>query len=750
MNGLSKIEFQVKGMTCGSCVSHVEKFLEKLPNVSNVEVNLATEKAKVEFVPKTEWETRSESEVKALMSAAIQEAGYEAVFFEPSELEKIEEAKKKEIHDLSVKVLVSALLTLPLVGPMILMPFGIHWMLPVGIQLALTLPVQLWAGFRFYRGAWAAIKRRSGNMDLLVALGTTAAFSLSFYSMIRGQNHIYFESAASVITLVLLGKWLEARAKEQTTNAIRALKDLTPKMAKVLRGPKGNEKELEILVDQIFKGDVMMVRPGDAIPTDGEIIEGMSTVDESLITGESVAVTKKVGDRVIGGSVNVDGVLKIKVTAIGGETLISRMIQMVENAQVKKAPIQKLVDQVSGVFVPVVIGIALVTLAGWGFTTGNWESAIIHAVAVLVIACPCALGLATPVTLMVGTGIAAQKGILIKDIEALEIAHSVNIVALDKTGTLTLGKPEVVGSWQMNEHSLGVVKALQQGSNHPLAEALLKFVQVKFNQTAPRYLGRQIKVIPGKGVSGLVEGKSYVLGSEALIKESLQGFSQSVSQKLNEEQLQKEFERTNRELGHTLVYLGENGGDQNGKVVSIFALSDQIKPDARDAISTLQKLGVDSIMLTGDHEASARKVAERVGISNFKAGILPEQKLEIIEKLKKEGKITAMVGDGINDAPALTAANLGIAVSTGTDIAMNSAGITLVGGSPMLIPKAIEISKKTYRKIQQNLFWAFVYNVIGIPLAAFGYLNPIFAGLAMALSSVSVVTNALYLKKEIH
>lgn len=739
---MESLEFQVKGMTCGSCVHHVEQTLSKLNFVQQVEVNLSTEKARVVFKKPIEG-LAQEKATQDEIAKNIFIAGYKAIFLsQQKSQEQLDQERNQELKALRFKVMISALLTLPLVAPMILMPFGFHKMLPAGVQLVLTLPIQFWIGLKFYQGAWLSIKRKSGNMDLLVAMGASAAFFLSLYQMFNNPEHLYFESSASVITLVLLGKYLELIAKQKTTDAIRALKQLAPKIATVVR----NQKEIQIPVEDLLKGDLMLVRAGDVFPTDGVILEGVSSVNESMITGECHAVNKKAGDIVIGGSINLEGALQVKVSKIGSETLLSRMVAMVERAQTKKAPIQKLVDQVSGVFVPVVIVIALLTLIAW-LWFGSWEQAILNAVAVLVIACPCALGLATPATLMVGTGIAAQRGILIKDIEALELAHSVDSIAFDKTGTLTQGKPSIVEVWSLKEdykeaqQEWSLVQALQQGSHHPLAEACLNTIKSQ-NIKTERLLLMRVKTLPGLGVQGEWNGKTYWIGSKRLMEKE-QILNENTSSQI------KSFEETHLKLGHTLSYLGE----KSQGILLVFALNDELKPESKLALQKLKALSITPYLLTGDHQESAYRVAKEIGLQPLEtsvfASLLPEQKMEFIEKLKADHKKVAMVGDGINDAPALAAAHVGIAVSTGTDIAMNTAGITLMGGSPLLIPLALEISKKTYRKIKQNLFWAFFYNLIGIPLAAFGFLNPILAGTAMALSSVSVMTNALWLRREV-
>lgn len=689
------LDLNIKGMSCAACVNRIEKALTK--NGAKGEVNLATEKAHVTF------ESLNLSPEKII--TIIKDAGYEA-----SLTAEKKEAKEKSLRTEKISIFISALLTLPLVLPML----G-FFMLPPLVQLMLALPVQFYFGAHFYAGAWGAIKSRSGNMDLLVAVGTTSAFGLSLYLMFTTHHsHLYFESSSVIITLVMFGKYLEKRAKAQTTKAISLLQELQPEEALVRR----NGREEVLAVGKIILGDEVIVRAGEKIPVDGKVVEGTSEVNESLITGESMPKGKSSGDSVTGGSLNGNGLLIIKVTALGSESMLSKIIRMVEEAQMKKAPIQRLVDKVSAWFVPVVMIVALLTVLITGFITGNWETAIINGVAVLVIACPCALGLATPTSIMVGTGVAASHGILIKDAEALELMHSVTAIAFDKTGTLTEGKPKlqkIVSEKLPEKDVLKIMAALQSGSEHPLAEAVLNHAKENAIDF-PRAL--DVKALPGIGIEGLVEGKKYSLGSHRLLKET----------KLPEE-------------GFTRSYLVDESG-----LLAMVDFSDEMKANSPAAITKLRALGIRTVMLTGDNESTARKISSRLQIDEVKANVLPHEKVSYIQSLKKSGGIVAMVGDGINDAPALATADIGIAMATGTDVAMHSAGVTLLQGNPLLIPDAIEISRKTFNKIKQNLFWAFIYNLIGIPLAASGHLSPAVAGLAMALSSVSVVTNSLLLK----
>ena len=610
-------------------------------------------------------------------------------------------------------------------------------MLAGWFQLILAAPVQFWLGARFYIAAWKAVNVRSGNMDLLVSLGTTAAFGLSLYHLIiygehaghEGVGPLYFESSAVVITLVLLGKYLETRAKQQTSAAIKALQSLRPDIARVKR----TEGNFEISIDDVSLGDIIIIKPGEKIPVDGIIISGSTQIDESFITGESLPVVKNLNDRVTGGSVNIDGLIEVETTALGTETTLARIIRLVENAQSAKAPIQRMVDKVSAVFVPIVILIAAFAIVSWGLYSGDWENAIINGVAVLVIACPCTLGLATPTSIMVGTGLAAKAGILIKDAEALEIAHSVTIVAFDKTGTLTEGKPEltkIITNTISNYELIQLAGALQSGSEHPLAKAIIeKSKEMGISIEA----SSEVKALAGRGLEGSVNGTKYLIGTRRLMQEKVLDLSYFSAEAL-------ELENT----GYTVSYLAN---ENNRKIIGLMAFTDKIKDSAKETIKKLNTLNIKTVMITGDNEGAAKKVAESLGIFEVKAEVLPQDKSKVIEDLKNSGHIVAMVGDGINDAPALAASHVGIAMSTGTDVAMHTAGITLMRGNPLLIPDALEISKMTYNKIKQNLFWAFIYNIVGIPLAAFGQLNPVIAGAAMAFSSVSVVTNALMLRK---
>jgi len=717
----AEVALQVEGMTCASCVARVEKALLKVPGVSGAAVNLATEKATVQAAAGVPV---------AALTAAIEKAGYAA-----KEVRDDEPGAESALTAWW-PVAVSAALTLPLLAPMLMQLIGIDWMLNGWAQLALATPVQFWLGARFYRAGWKALLARSGNMDLLVALGTSAAYGLSLYLLFEhaghGMPHLYFEASAAVITLVLLGKWLEQRAKRQTADAIRALNALRPTTARVLRGGT----EIEVPVDQVAVGDLVIVRPGDRVAVDGEIVEGRSHLDESLITGESLPVAKGVGERVTGGSLNAEGALTVRTLAIGAETTLARIIRMVESAQAAKAPIQRLVDRVSAVFVPVVLLIALVTFLGWAAVSGDWARALINAVAVLVIACPCALGLATPTAIMAGTGVAARHGILIKDAQALELAHSVTVVAFDKTGTLTQGKPTLAAVEAADgtgrDEVLRLAAALQKSSSHPLALAVMDKARDERVAIAD---AQHAKALPGRGVQGVVDGRELALGSTRLLRELT----------VEPGALHARAEHFERE-GKTIAWLVATEGDRR-QLLGLLAFGDTLKASAPAAVARLHALGLKTVMLTGDNRGAAELVARELGITDVRAEILPADKASVVQQLRAAGEVVAFVGDGLNDAPALAAASVGFAMAGGADVATETAGITLMHGDPRLVADALDVSRRTYSKIKQGLFWAFGYNVLGIPLAALGMLNPVIAGAAMAFSSVSVVTNALTLRR---
>jgi Cu+-exporting ATPase len=714
------IELSIDGMTCASCVGRVERALAKVPGVKSVSVNLANERAHLELLGQIDPQT---------LIAAVDKAGYSASVWEVEH--PAADNQQQRLHRERWILIMALTLALPLVLPMLLQPFGVHWMLPAWAQFVLATPVQFIFGARFYVAAWKAVRAGAGNMDLLVALGTSAGYGLSIYEWATaagGMPHLYFEASAVVIALVLLGKYLESRAKRQTASAIRALEALRPERAiQVIDG-----RELDVAISALRLNDLVMVKPGERFPVDGEVVEGQSHADEALISGESLPVPKQPGDKVTGGAINGEGRLLVRTQALGAETVLARIIRLVEDAQAAKAPIQKLVDKVSQVFVPTVLLIALATLIGWWLYGAPIETALINAVAVMVIACPCALGLATPTAIMAGTGVAARHGILIKDAEALERAHEVSAVVFDKTGTLTSGTPRIahMSAVEGDENALlQNAGALQRGSEHPLAKAVLDACTER-DLTVADVTDSQS--LTGRGIAGTLDGRRLALGNRRLLEESgLTTGSLAGSASAWETE------------GRTLSWLIEQSPEP--KVLGLFAFGDTLKSGALQAVQQLSARNISSHLLTGDNRGSAKVVADAVGITDVYAEVLPADKAATVVELKKTG-VVAMVGDGINDAPALAAADIGIAMGGGTDVAMHAAGITLMRGDPRLIPAALEISRKTYAKIRQNLFWAFVYNLIGIPLAAFGFLNPVLAGAAMALSSVSVVSNALLLK----
>ena len=721
MNGSTTFDLPISGMTCASCAGRVERALGKVPGVQSVSVNLANERAHVEVQGQMD---------PAVLIAAVDKAGYTASLPQSETVTDTNQAQR--LHRERWSLLLAIALALPLVLPMLVEPFGLHWMLPAWVQFALATPVQFIFGARFYIAAWKAVRAGAGNMDLLVAIGTSAGYGLSIYEWLTApagsMPHLYFEASAVVIALVLLGKYLESRAKRQTASAIRALEALRPERAiRVIEG-----REEDVAISTLKLGDLVMVKPGERFPVDGEVVEGQSHADEALISGESLPVPKQPGDKVTGGAINGEGRLLVSTQALGAESVLARIIRLVEDAQAAKAPIQKLVDKVSQVFVPAVLVLALITLVGWWLYGASMETAIINAVAVLVIACPCALGLATPTAIMAGTGVAARYGILIKDAEALERAHEVSAVVFDKTGTLTSGTPKIAHLVAVDGNEALLLQqagALQRGSEHPLAKAVLDACGEQGLNVADVSASQSLT---GRGIAGTLDGRPLALGNRRLLEEN--GLSTG---DLAESAKAWEAE------GRTLSWLIEQGAQP--RVLGLFAFGDTLKPGALEAVHQLKARHISSHLLTGDNRGSARVVAQALGIDDVHAEVLPADKAATVAELKKTG-VVAMVGDGINDAPALAAADIGIAMGGGTDVAMHAAGITLMRGDPRLVPAALEISRKTYAKIRQNLFWAFVYNLIGIPLAAFGLLNPVLAGAAMALSSVSVVSNALLLK----
>jgi Cu+-exporting ATPase len=679
-----------------------------LPGI-NATVNLATGKAAI---------TAEGGQVKPTeLMEIITRLGYGAEMVQDvgQDFDREKEARWREIRHLRRETLLSAVLSAPLILAMLfsLFKLNVAWMHDWRFQIILATPVQFYIGFRFYRNAYFALRAASPNMDVLVAMGTSAAFFYSVYNsffqkMMPGMmmKDLYFEASATIITLILLGKYLEAVAKGKTSAAIRKLMGLRAKTARVIRD--GAEKDIP--VEEVGAGDTVIVRPGEKIPVDGTILEGNSAVDESMLTGESLPVEKNAQDPVIGATFNKYGSFSFKATKVGKETVLSQIIQLVEEAQGSKAPIQKIADRVSGVFVPVVLGIAVTTFLVWTFGANNLKMGIISAVAVLVIACPCALGLATPTAIMVGTGKGAEKGILIKGGEHLEKAYRINAVVFDKTGTLTKGQPELTDLIHLGELPRAELLALAAGAEKKSE----KFI-----------------AIPGRGVSAVVSGREVWIGTRKLMREKQVDLHDS-------EKIAEELENK----GKTVMFMAVQA-----QLAALIGVADVVKEDSAAAVADLMKLGIEVYMITGDNLRTAKAIAAQVGISNILAEVLPEHKAEEVERLKQSGKLVAMVGDGINDAPALATADIGMAIGTGTDIAMEAADITLMWGNLGSIAAAIRLSRRTMAKIRQNLFWAFIYNAIGIPFAALGMLNPVIAGAAMALSSVSVVTNSLSLKR---
>ncbi|KVZ40393.1 copper-transporting ATPase [Burkholderia ubonensis] len=748
---LGAIELDIGGMTCASCAGRVEKALSNVPGVARASVNLATERATVHGAAPLD---------PAALIAAVTAAGYRAsrvaappagasglpaaagapASQKPGAADADTRKRREAIRERNL-VIAAALLSAPLIAPMFAAPFGVDAMLNGWLQLVLASIVQFGFGARFYRAAWHAIKARAGNMDLLVALGTSAAYGLSLWMLLRDPmhpGHLYFEASAVIITLVRFGKWLEARAKRQTTDAIRALNALRPDRARIVK--HGVERDVPLA--QVRVGTAVSIRPGERVPVDGRVVSGRSHIDESLITGESLPVAKDDGDPVTAGSINGEGALVVETTAIGAETTLARIIRLVESAQAEKAPIQRLVDRVSAVFVPAILGIAALTLIGWLIAGAGAETAILNAVAVLVIACPCALGLATPAAIMAGTGVAARHGVLIKDAQALELAQRATVIAFDKTGTLTEGKPSVTAFDAVGlprDEALALAAAVQRHSDHPLARAVVAAhhadVAARGGATSAP-VATDARAVAGRGVEARVAGRLLALGSTRWRDELGIAVPPALDARA------AELERA----GNTISWLMR--ADAPRAPLALIAFGDTVKPGARDAIAALAARGVASVLVTGDNRGSAAAVAASLGIGEVHAQVLPDDKARVVAELKRtHDGIVAMVGDGINDAPALAAADVGIAMATGTDVAMHTAGITLMRGDPSLVADAIDISTRTYRKIQQNLFWAFVYNLVGVPLAALGWLNPVIAGAAMAFSSVSVVTNALLLRR---
>ena len=711
-------DLTITGMTCATCAGRIEAALSGVPGVTRVDVNLASERATVESIVGILR--------PATLVSAVRAAGYDAEFItdDRERDRQLLAAEDQRLGREKRRAIVAIVLSAPLLLPM----FGA--LLPGWLALLLATLVQFVIGGPFYGGAWKALRAGTGNMDLLVSLGTSAAYFYSLYLLLFGPpgSHLYFEAGAVVIALVVLGKWLEARAKRSTTAAIRSLMSLRPDKARIEHA----EGEIEISVAEVAVGDVAIVRPGERLPVDGIVLSGHSDVDESLLTGESMPVQKQAGDKVTGGSINGSGLLRITTTAVGEQSMLSRIIALVEHAQARKPPIQRVVDRVAAIFVPIVLGVALVAFLAWWLIAGDLTGGVIAAVSVMVIACPCSLGLATPTALMVGTGVAAKNGILIRDAEALERTHRLDTIIFDKTGTLTEGKPAVteIASNGIDEQRLIVLAAAaQSGSEHPLARAVLTKAK---GLVLPKL--EEFESHPGMGLTARVDGLSIAIGNRRLMKRygaALDSLA-ATAERLEEQ-------------ARTVMWVA--GVDTPTKLLGIIAVADPLKPTAREAVRNLQEKGIETVLLTGDNERTAAAVAGQVGIERVLAGVLPGDKAAEVRRLQGDGKRVGMVGDGVNDAPALAAADVGIAMGTGTDVAMETAGVTLMRGNPLLVGDAIAVSRATYSKIRQGLFWAFIYNIIGLPLAAFGLLSPLIAGAAMAFSSVSVVTNALLLRR---
>ncbi|MDR1994722.1 heavy metal translocating P-type ATPase [Azonexus sp.] len=707
------VEFAIAGMTCAACSTRLEKVLNRQPGM-RANVNLAAERARVRL---------DDGIAAEAVIAAVAKAGFSASPVDAGTREREKRAKRIAYQQESRRFWIAVALTLPLVGQMLFM-FGEHGHqneLPRWLQLLLATPVQFWIGWRFYDGAWKTLRAGGANMDVLVALGTSMAWGFSAVVTVLALNdqHVYFEGGAAVITLVLLGKLLEARAKARTSEAIEALIRLQPKTARVER----DGQWVEMAVDSLMPGDIFLVRPGESVPVDGEVVDGQSSVDEAMLTGESMPVGKAAGDRVFAATVNAQGALRCRATGVGEQTLLAGIIRLVGEAQGSKAPVQRLADRISGLFVPVVCVIALVTLLGWWWYRGDFAVALINAVAVLVIACPCALGLATPTAIMVGTGQGARAGILVRNAEALERAEKISVLAVDKTGTLTQGMPvltDVVARGMARGEALGLAAALEHHSEHPLARAIVAAAGAV--ELAP--VG-EFSAVPGHGVEGTVAGRRLRLGSPDWL---------GVAADETVLALQR--------AGKTVVGLAD------GEILlALFAVADALRPTSRAAVARLRQRGVRVVMLTGDNAATAAAIAAEAGIAEFRAGILPGDKAAAVAELKQGGALVGMVGDGINDAPALAAADVGFAIGAGSDAAIEAADLTLIRSDLLAAADAIDLSAATLSKIRQNLFFAFIYNVLGIPLAALGFLNPVVAGAAMALSSVSVVSNSLLLKR---
>jgi Cu+-exporting ATPase len=730
--------FAVTGMTCATCALRIEKGLKNVAGVSQASVNLATERATVEYDPGVIEDGRFERLIRDLGYDAVIEASQDTDSGALSDsTDKEKELRQREIRKLRLSFIVSAILSFPLLVAMFAGMFRIEALMflhnPV-VQLALATPVQFVIGYRFYKHAFKSIRSGSPSMDVLVALGTSAAYLYSIYngffrSLPAGQNPaLYFEASAIIITLVLLGKLFEAAAKGRTSEAIKRLIGLQPKTARVLK----EGEEIDIPITELEVGQAVLVRPGERIPVDGEILEGSSAVDESMITGESIPVEKTKGDTVIGAAINTYGAFTFKATKVGRDTILAQIIRVVEEAQGSKAPIQRLADRVAGIFVPAVLGVAAVTFLIWLLAAGDLTMGLISAVAVLVIACPCAMGLATPTAIMVGTGKGAENGVLIRSGESLELAHKLDAIVFDKTGTITLGEPSLTDIVSLNGWSridlLRLAGAAEKNSEHPLGIAIAEAARRELDQIGEAH---DFQAAPGKGVRAVIDDHTVLVGTRGFLSEA------GLSLEAVEDRI-----ATLEAEGKTVMLLSVDG-----EVQGLLAVADRVKDGSRTAVKTLKAMGLEVYMITGDNRRTAEAIGREVGVDHIMAEVLPERKAQAVEQIRKQGKIVAMVGDGINDAPALVTADIGMAMGTGTDIAMESADITLMNGDLMSVAAAIQLSQRTMRKIKQNLFWAFFYNTIGIPIAAFGMLNPIIAGAAMAFSSVSVVSNSLSLNR---
>ncbi len=714
-----KTKLQVEGMNCAACSARIEKLISKMDGVESATVNLMAKKAIIEHDP--------EKATVGEFIEKIEQAGFKAKEEVVRDIDREKQEREKELKGLKNMFVFSAIFALPLFSAMFFHMAGIHTILGNGyFQLALATPVQLIAGARFYKDAYKSLRGGGANMDVLIAMGTSAAFLYSLYHTLIGVNEYYYEASAMIITLILLGKYLEAIAKGKTSEAIKKLMGLQAKTARVIR----DEQEMDIPMDEVLVGDIIIVRPGEKIPVDGIVTEGQSTIDESMLTGESVPVDKTLGDEVIGATINKQGAFKFKATKVGADTALSQIIKLVEDAQGSKAPVQRLADQISGVFVPIVLVIALLTFLIWNFGFGDFNQGLISAVAVLVIACPCALGLATPTAIMVGTGKGAENGILIKGGEHLEKAHKLDIVVLDKTGTITKGQPEVTDIITLDYTEGEILRfaaIAEKSSEHPLGQSIVLYAK---NKSIDLPDPESFTSITGHGIYAKIDNKEIYIGNRKLMNEK-----DIVISSIEETLIRLEND------GKTAMILGVDG-----KLAGIIAVADTVKDSSKEAIDQLKAMDIEIYMITGDNKRTAQAIAKQVGITNILAEVLPEDKALQVELLKKEGKIVGMVGDGINDAPALAIADIGFAIGTGTDVAMEAADITLIKGDLREIPTAILLSKRTMRTIKQNLFWAFGYNIVGIPIAALGLLNPMIAGAAMAFSSVSVLSNSLRLK----